>query len=115
MPRAKCAPVNLTDYKVNALKPDPAGEYIQGDTQVPGLGVRVRPQGALSYVVMKRLPGQKKPTRITIGRVADLTLGEARDKARGAIAQTRQGVRVNFEKRRERRRVREAEADTGYP
>ena len=111
--RAKHEPVNLTDFKVKALKPD-TGEYIQGDLQVPGLGVRLRPSGAASYVVMKRLPGQTKPTRITLGRVGDLTLQDAREKAREAIAATRQGVRVNAEKRRERTIARQVEAETGY-
>jgi integrase len=113
MPAAKRAPVHLSDFKVKALKPD-TGEYIQGDLQVPGLGVRVRPSGAASYVVMKRLPGQTKPTRITLGRVGDLTLQDAREKARDAIAATRQGVRVNAEKRRERTIARQVEAETGY-
>jgi integrase len=114
MPKARCAPVNLTDFKVKALRPDSAGEYIQGDTQVPGLGVRVRPSGGASYVVMKRLPGQAKLTRITLGRVGELTLQDAREKAREAISATRQGVRVNAEKRRERSLAREVEAETGY-
>ena len=45
MPKAKYAPVILTELKVRSLKPDPAGEYLQGDLQVPGLAVRVRPRG----------------------------------------------------------------------
>jgi integrase len=114
MPKAKCVPVSLTDFKVKALRPDSAGEYIQGDTQVPGLGVRVRPSGTASYVVMKRLPGEAKPTRITLGRIDDLSLQDARQRAREAITATRQGVRVNAEKRRERHQVRQAEAETGY-
>ena len=115
MPKAKCAPVNLTDFKVNALRADPAGEYIQGDTQVPGLGVRVRASGAAAYVVMKRLPGQAKLTRITLGRVGEITLQDAREKAREAISATRKGIRVNAVKRLERARISEAVADTGYP
>jgi integrase len=114
MPQARSARVNLTDFKVKALRPDPKGEYIQGDTQVPGLGVRVRPSGGASYVVMKRLPGEAKPTRITLGRVDDLSLQDAREKARQAITATRQGVRLNAEKRRDRQLVRQVKAETGY-
>jgi integrase len=121
MPRAKRDPSNLTDLKVRALRPDPAGEYIQGDTQVPGFGVRVRPSGTAAYVVMKRLPGDTKPTRVTLGRVGDITLQEAREKARGAISAVRQGINVNRAKRRaleERSAQREAamrvRAETGY-
>jgi integrase len=121
MPRAKREPTNLTDLKVRALRSDPAGEYIQGDTQVPGFGVRVRASGSVAYVVMKRLPGDTKPTRVTLGRVGEITLQEARDKARGAAAAIRQGIDVNQQKRQAlagRRAEREAairvRAETGY-
>jgi integrase len=114
MPQAKRAPVNLTDFKVKAMKPDPAGEYVQGDSQVPGLAIRMRSSGAASYVVVKRLPGETKLTRITLGRVGDISLQDAREKAREAITATRQGVRVNAEKRVQRERVRQVETETGY-
>ena len=110
------APVNLTDLKVKSLKPDPAGEYVQGDAQVPGFGVRVRPHGTATYVVMKRLPGGGA-TRITLGRVpaiyppapGEITLAEARERGREAVAALRQGVDVTAQKRR-RARARQAPA-----
>lgn len=111
MPKASRAPVNLTDLKVKSLKPDPAGEYVQGDTQVPGFGVRVRPNGTKVYRVAKRQPGEKRPTRVTLGRVGDITLRAARQEAREAAAALRQGVDVNAEKRQaleRRRRERQA-------
>jgi integrase len=121
MPKARRAPVNLTDFKVEALKPDKAGEFVQGDLQVPGLGIRVRPTGAISYVVMKRLPGETRLTRITLGRVGDISLADAREEARKAIGAMRRGVDVNAEKRRsaveqkvERDRAQQVEAETGY-
>jgi integrase len=121
MPRAKRDPTSLTDLKVRALRPDPDGEYVQGDTQVPGFGVRVRRSGTAAYVVMKRLPGDTKPTRVTLGRVGEITLQEAREKARGAISAVRQGIDVNRAKRRaleERGAQREAamrvRTETGY-
>jgi integrase len=114
MPSAKYTPVNLTDFKVRALRPGPTGEYVQGDTQVPGFGVRVRSSGATSYIVSKRLPGQIRPTRITLGRVGELSLQDARTKAREAIAATRQGVRLNAGKQRSQARVRRVKTATGY-
>jgi integrase len=121
MPRAKREPTNLTDLKVKALKPDPDGEYIQGDTQVPGFGVRVRSSGTAAYVVMKRLPGDTKPTRVTVGRVDQITLQEARENARGAIAAVRQGIDVNRQKRQalegrraERETAMRVRDETGY-
>jgi hypothetical protein len=44
-PKSRHPPTNLTEFKVGLLKPDPAGHYVQGDTQVPSFGVRVRPSG----------------------------------------------------------------------
>jgi hypothetical protein len=99
MPKAKRDPVNLTELKVKSLRPDPAGEYVQGDTQVPGFGVRVRPSGAATYIVSKRTPGETRPVRVTLGRIGDITLQAAREKARGAAAALREGVHVNREKR----------------
>jgi 8-oxo-dGTP pyrophosphatase MutT (NUDIX family) len=81
---------------------------------VPGLQIRVRPTGAMSWVVLKRAPGGGKLTRVTLGRVGEVSLAIARDKAREAIAAVRQGVDVNAEKRRERAVAREAEEETGY-
>jgi integrase len=121
MPKPKRQPVMLTDAKVRALRPDPAGEFVQGDLAVPGFGVRVRPSGTPAYVLAKRMPGDTKPTRITIGRITDISLTDARDRAREAARAVRQGVDVNAEKRREavarkaeRKRVREVEAEIGY-
>lgn len=121
MPKSRRAPVVLTDAKVRSLKPDPAGEYVQGDLSLPGFGVRVRPTGAPSYVLMKRIPGDTKPTRVTLGRIDTLSLAKARDLARDASAAVRQGVDVNAEKRRdliarkvERDRAQTVEEDTGY-
>jgi integrase len=98
-PKSRRAPTNLSDFKIRSLKP---GAYVQGDTQVPGFGVRMRPSGAAAYIVMKRLPGATTPRRITLGRVGEITLEEAREKARQAVAALRQGVDINLEKRRER-------------
>src|ERR1041385_2328412 len=100
MPKPKRRPVMLTNAKVRALRPDPAGEFVQGDLAVPGFGVRVRPTGTPSYVLAKRMPGESKPTRITIGRVSDISLADARERARDASKAVRLGVNVNAEKRR---------------
>src|SRR5437667_9479701 len=100
MPKAKRPPVNLTDLKVKSLRPDPAGEYVQGDTQVPGFGVRVREHGTKTYTLMKRRPGIAAPPRVTLGKVDEISLAEAREKAREAIAALRRGFDVNAKKPR---------------
>ena len=74
-----------------------------------------------SYVVMKRMPGETRPTRVTIGRTDLLTLSKARELAREAVAAVRHGVDVNAEKRREqlarkaeRDQARAVQDDTGF-
>src|SRR5438045_2075806 len=110
MPKPKYDPVLLTDAKVRALKPDPAGEFVQGDLAMPGFGVRVRTAGSPVYILMKRASGDKKPTRVTLGRVIDMKLADARQRARDAAAELRQGVDVNTQKR-QRRIARKAGRD----
>jgi integrase len=118
MPKLRRAPTNLTEAKIRALKP---GDYVQGDTQIPGFSVRMRPSGVAAYIVMKRLPGETTPSRITLGRTAELTLEEARDKARLAIAAVREGVNLNAARRRDHERAarqreeaRRTRAATGF-
>src|SRR5216683_8162071 len=94
MSKSKRTPVILTDAKVRSLKADPGGEYVQGDLSLPGFGVRVRPTGAPSYVLMKRLPGETRPTRVTLGRIDTITLAKAREAARDAAVAVKQGVDV---------------------
>jgi integrase len=103
MPKSSRPAVVLTDAKVKALKHDPAGEYIQGDLIAQGFGVRVRPAGDPVYVLVKRRPGETKPTRVTIGKVRDITLAEARQHATEAATAIRRGVDVNAEKRATRK------------
>jgi integrase len=121
MPKSKHSPVNLTDLKVRALRPDPAGTYVQGDTQVPGFGVRVRESGSKVYIVMKRRPGERTPRRITLGPVSEIGLTAAREAARRAIAVVHQGADPNTGKRRireavarRRKHVEEVRAKTGF-
>ena len=59
-------------------------EIIIWDTDVPGLGLRITPSGAKSFLLKTRIGGGrsapiKKPT---LGKVGDLTLDQARTKAR---------------------------------
>src|SRR5262249_49285635 len=72
----------LTDFGIAALKAAPLGKrYLIYDTVVPGLAVQVTDRGAKSYVLYVRYPGTGKPARRLIGKVADLPLAKARQKA----------------------------------
>jgi len=75
---------------VDGLRPGKT-EFIVWDSALTGFGVRVRPSGAMSYVVVYRAgAGRKAPVRkVTLGAVGKITPDTARNlaqKALGAIA-----------------------------
>ena len=70
--------VRLTDAGVGKLKPHTT-EYAVWDSEVPGLGVRVRPSGHRSFVWHGRVQGE--PVRATVGPAALMTVGDARQRA----------------------------------
>ena len=72
--------VRLSDAGVGKLKPDTT-EYAVWDSEVPGLGVRVRPSGHRSFVWHGRVQGE--PVRATVGPAALMTVEDAR---KGALA-----------------------------
>ena len=81
----------ITKRVVDSLK-SKATEYSEWDAQMPGFGVRVRPTGAMSYVVVYRAgSGRGAPQRrYTIAAVGKITPEQARERARvilGAVAQ----------------------------
>jgi len=74
---------------VDALK---AGdrEWRAWDEELEGFGVRVRPSGTKSWIVNSRTTGadgKPRNRRITIGRHGDMTIEEARRKAREVLAE----------------------------
>src|SRR5262245_59654824 len=71
----------LTDRGVKATKPR-AKAYDIADAVVPGLGLRILPSGARSFVLIARYPGSKNPTRRSLGAYGALSLEDARGKAR---------------------------------
>lgn len=98
--------LNLTPAVLKEL-PDDGRDHelndVGGPKSVAGLAVRVRPSGAASFVLNKRVSGRL--LRVTLGPVGALTLGEARDKARRTLAEiTLTGVSPNTAKRARRDR-----------
>ena len=65
----------LTDAAVARLRPR-TKEYTVWDTRLPGFGVRVRPTGGKSYVMLKDDDGRSR--RISLGPVITKTVAEAR-------------------------------------
>jgi integrase len=83
----------ITKRVVDGLKPQ-AREFAIWDSKLPGFGVRVRPSGAMSYVVVYRAgAGRGAPVRrFTIANVGKITPEAARGRAKailGAVAHGR--------------------------
>src|ERR1700674_1691056 len=89
---------HITKRLVEGLRPADLPRLGRGfifwDDKVKGCGVRLQPSGAKTYVFQYRAgSGRAAPRRrVTIARVGDIDLDEARtlaDQARGAIAHGR--------------------------
>ncbi|MDE0392909.1 MAG: site-specific integrase [Rhodospirillales bacterium] len=65
----------LTDAAVSRLRPR-AREYTVWDSAVPGLGVRVRPTGGMTWVMLEDSGGCTR--RLSLGPVPTMTVEEAR-------------------------------------
>jgi hypothetical protein len=71
----------LTDRAIKAAHPR-AKAYDIHDATVPGLALNVLPSSVKRFVLIKRFPGSKHPTRRALGAYGELTLEAARSKAR---------------------------------
>ena len=67
--------MTLTDAAIARLRPRER-EYTVWDSRASGLGVRVRPSGGLSYVLLLDMGGRTK--RVSLGRVGVMSLEEVR-------------------------------------
>ncbi|HEY5129285.1 MAG TPA: integrase arm-type DNA-binding domain-containing protein [Bradyrhizobium sp.] len=85
--------VTLTPTKITGLKPAKKGQRYQVmDAMVPGFGVRVTESGSRTYILRTRYPGSDSPSRREIGKCDDITLSDAREKARRWREMVRKGV-----------------------
>lgn len=62
------------------------------DAQVPGFGVRVTDTGNRTFILRTRYPGSSSPSRREIGNCADISLTDARARARSWRAMVGQGI-----------------------
>src|SRR5688572_16769629 len=67
-------------------------EIPDGPGGIPGFALRVSESGAKSYVVRYRIKGSDRQRRLTIGSAAVLALGDARQRAREALLQAKDGI-----------------------
>src|SRR5437588_2200452 len=89
------ASVVITDRMLQVMKPAPEGKPYKNiwDGQQAGLCVRVTPTGKKTFYVVRRRPGAKQPSWVSIGRYPAVGLKEARAKAKdvlGAIGEGRE-------------------------
>ena len=88
---------------IRALKPAKAGQrHETWDSLVPGFGVRVTDKGAKSFVLVTRYPGSDNPARRTLGGCGEITLEQARIKAREWLALVAKGIDPQIEAERGR-------------
>ena len=75
--------MKLTDAAIDRLRPRER-EYAVWDSRIAGLGVRVRPTGGRSWVLLLDAGGRTK--RVSLGPVSTKTVAEARREALGRHA-----------------------------
>jgi integrase len=81
--------ITLTEFNLKNLQPRPK-QFEIFDDKIPGFAIRVSPGGSKSFVLLYRIG--KKSRRWTLGRYPTLSLAEARQKARDALASIIRGV-----------------------
>ena len=94
----------LTATMITRLKAPAEGQRLWiADSIVPGFGVRVTDKGSKTFVLRTRYPGEASASRREIGKVGEIELADARDKARSwlkLIADGKDPARVEEETRR---------------
>lgn len=83
--------VRLSNKRIAALRPRNR-RYDVWDSEAPGLIVQVTTTGHLSYMLCRRMPGARNPTRRKIAEVGAVELDEARAVAREWTAAIRRGT-----------------------
>jgi integrase len=92
----------LTDRGLQAIKPPAPGKRkLIWDGIVPSFGARVTDKGQISFIVMRRLDG--KLVRHTLGGYPALSLEQARNRARDALAEIEKGEHPKAKAEAERR------------
>lgn len=84
----------LTKSYIDKVKPQ-ATDVLHWDTDLKGFGLRVTPQGKLSFIVQGRVgtAGRASPTvRLTVGPYGVFTADQARDAARERLREMRMGI-----------------------
>jgi integrase len=82
--------ISLTHRSIEALRPSEA-PYRVPDQRCIGLAVRVAPSGLRTWDLAYRIRGSGKVRRVSLGRVADVNLEKARERANELTSAARAG------------------------
>jgi hypothetical protein len=82
--------VSLTHRSIEALRPAEA-PYRVSDQRCIGLSVRVAPSGIKTWDMAYRIRGSGKVRRVSLGRVTDVSLERARQRANELTSAARAG------------------------
>jgi hypothetical protein len=82
--------VSLTHRSIEAFRPAEA-PYRISDQRCIGLAVRVAPSGVKTWDLAYRIRGSGKVRRVSLGRVADVSLEKARERANELTSAARAG------------------------
>ena len=83
--------IRLTDAGIALLRPEQR-EFTVWDSRVPGLGVRVRPSGGRSYILIRTVEGSTK--RVSLGPVASRRVDDIRHECMSIKAESAVDVPV---------------------
>lgn len=105
----------LTKRAVDAARYEGAGRrpFVLWDVALRGFGLRVQPTGRKSFALFYRTTDGTKRL-VTVGRYPEMTLDEARRKARRMLGQVADGADPAEERRRSRQAATFAELATAY-
>ncbi len=102
---------NFTAGRVESFECEPGKrQSFYWDAKAPGLGIRVTPSGAKSYIFETRLHG--KTIRITIGDAKAWTIGKAQTEAYRLKTLTDQGMDPREQKAEQRAQAEARKAET---
>jgi len=92
--------INLTQSRVENIPLPASGRVEYRDAKQPGLYLRVTSAGTKSWRLVKRSARTGKLERVTLGAFPAVSVGQARDLARQALAQVIEGQSPMAEKKR---------------
>ncbi len=99
----------LTDRSIKQ-KPPATGQTEIWDTVVPGLACRISYGGRRTFTIMTRI--DRRQIRRTVGHYPNLSLSDARDKARDMLADAAKGIDPMERERRDRHEAQRARHHT---